>query len=71
MSGHHDAGLGAHGIFTLPQAGDGLLLSVELQAGLAVEGVGTTTGNTLLVTSEGEHGKSCLLYTSDAADEMD
>lgn len=56
MRGHHNVGLGANGIFTTPQAGHGLLLGVELQAGLAVKGVGTATGNTLLVAGEGEHG---------------
>lgn len=57
MRGHHNVGLGANSIFAAPQAGHGLLLGVELQAGLAVEGVSTATGDTLLVAGEGEHGQ--------------
>lgn len=57
MSGHDHVSLGANRILTLPKAGDSLLLGVELQARLAVESAGTTTGNTLLVTGEREHGK--------------
>ena len=57
VSRHHHGSLGAGSILAFPQTGNSLLLGIELQAGLAVEGVGTTTGNTLLITSEGEHGK--------------
>lgn len=55
MRGHHDVSLGADSILTAPQASHGLLLRVELQAGLAVEGVGAAAGDTLLVAGEGEH----------------
>lgn len=57
MSGHHNASLSADSILGLPQASHGLLLGIELQTGLAVEGVGTAAGDTLLVTGEGEHGQ--------------
>jgi hypothetical protein len=57
MRGHDNMGLGANGIFAAPQAGHGLLLGVELQAGLAVEGVRAAAGDTLLVTGEREHGQ--------------
>ena len=49
--------LGADGILTPPQARHSLLLSVELQARLAVESISSTAGNTLLVSSEGKHGE--------------
>lgn len=54
---HDNASLSANGILCPPQASHGLLLSIELQTGLAVEGVSTATGDTLLVTGEGEHGQ--------------
>lgn len=57
MSGHHNVSFGADCILALPMTGHSLLLGIELQAGLAVESVGTSTGDTLLVTSEREHGK--------------
>ena len=49
--------LGAHGILPAPQTRDRLLLRVELQARLAVEGVGAAAGDALLVAREGEHGE--------------
>lgn len=57
VSGHDNIGLGVDGILASPQAGDGLLLSVEVQARLAIESAGTTTSDTLLVSGEGEHGE--------------
>lgn len=57
MSRHHNTRLSANGILGLPQASHGLLLGIELQTGLAVEGAGTATGDTFLVTGEGEHGQ--------------
>ena len=40
-----------------PETGNSLLLRIELQSGFTVEGISTTAGNRLLVSSEGEHGK--------------
>lgn len=40
-----------------PQASDGLGLGVEVDAGLAVEGVGAAAGDRLLVAREAEHGE--------------
>ena len=57
MSGHDNIGLGVDSILASPQAGDGLLLSVEVQARLAIESAGATTSDTLLVSGEGEHGE--------------
>jgi len=54
---HNNASLSADRVLRLPQASHGLLLGIELQAGLAVESVGTAAGDTLLVTGEGEHGQ--------------
>ena len=54
---HNHMSLGANRILRLPQASHGLLLRVELQPRLSVEGVGATTSNTLLVTGEREHGQ--------------
>lgn len=47
----------AHGIFALPQAGNGLLLCVELEAWSAIECVCTSACHGLLVSSEAEHGE--------------
>lgn len=55
VGGHDNACLVADCVFTSPQAGDGLLLGIELEARLAVEGVCSATSNTLLVSSEAEH----------------
>lgn len=52
---HHHISLGANGILTAPQASHRLLLRVELDTGLAVESVRTTTRNALLVPGEREH----------------
>lgn len=49
--------LGANRILGLPQACDRLLLREELQPRLAVERVRPTTGDTLFVTREREHGQ--------------
>lgn len=57
VSRHYDTCLAANRILALPEAGHGLLLGIELQARLAVESVRSTTSNTLLVTSKGEHGQ--------------
>ena len=57
VRGHDDVRLGANSVIRLPEAGDSLLLSVELHTGLAVESVGSATGDGLLVAGEGEHGK--------------
>lgn len=57
LRGHHDARLCIDRILTPPQARDGLLLRVELQARLAVESACTTTCDALLVAGEGEHGE--------------
>lgn len=48
---------GADSILSTPQAGHGLLLSIEVETRLAVEGVGTAASNALLVSGEGEHGE--------------
>ena len=57
VRGHDDIRLGANSIIRLPEAGHSLLLGVELHARLAVESVGSTTSDGLLVAGEGEHGK--------------
>lgn len=57
MSGHGDLLLRSNGIFSSPQAGDGLPLCVESEAVLAVEVCGTGAGNAGLVASEAEHGQ--------------
>ena len=57
MCRHVHASLGGHGILAPPQAGHSLLLGVELEAGLAIKGIGTTARNTLLVAGKAEHGK--------------
>lgn len=51
------ASLLGHGVAALPQRGNSLQLSVEVDSRAAVESAGTTTGNRLLVTGEGEHGQ--------------
>lgn len=55
LGGHDNACLVANCILTSPQAGDSLLLGVELKTRLAVEGVCTAASDTLLVSSEAEH----------------
>lgn len=50
-------GLLGHGISALPQRRHCLELRVKVDAGSAVEGVGTASGNRLLVAGEGEHGQ--------------
>lgn len=57
MRGHDNASFAMRRILAAPETRDSLLLRVELQAGLAVEGVGTAPSDTLLVPGEGEHGK--------------
>lgn len=57
MRRHVDLCLGGDRILSIPVARDGLVLSVEVDAGLAVEGVCTATSDRLLVTGEGEHGQ--------------
>ena len=55
MSRHNRMSLGANSILTPPQTSHRLLLGIELQPGLAIESIGTTASNTLLVTGEREH----------------
>lgn len=55
MGGHDNACLVADCVLTSPQAGDGLLLGIELEARLAVERVCSATSDTLLVSREAEH----------------
>ena len=57
VSGHDDASLRLDSVLRSPEARHGLLLGIKVQTGLTIEGVGTTTGNTLLITGEGEHGQ--------------
>ncbi|KAJ6446052.1 CMGC/SRPK protein kinase [Purpureocillium lavendulum] len=54
---HVDGRLLGDGIGALPQGSDRLELRVEVDAGLAVEGIGAAAGDTLLVAGEGEHGQ--------------
>lgn len=55
LSWHVHAGLGGYRVLTSPQAGDGFGLGVEINARLAVEGVGAAAGDAFLVTCEAEH----------------
>ena len=52
-----DTSLLGNSVSALPQSSDSLELSVKVDARLAVESASTATSNTLLVTSEGEHGQ--------------
>lgn len=54
---HVDLCLGSHRILRVPVTRDSLVLGVEVDTGLAVEGALTTASDGLLVTGEGEHGK--------------
>ena len=72
MRRHVDAGLAGYCVLAPPQTCHRLLLCVELESGLAVEGVGTSASDRLFVTGEGEHGKlfcvSRLLFTASYKD---
>ncbi len=57
MRGHDGLLLDLQGILLAPEAGDGLPLGVEAEAGLAVEGVGAAAGDAGLVAAEAEHGQ--------------
>ena len=57
VRGHNNIRLSADSIIRLPEASHSLLLGVELHTGLAVESVGSATGDGLLVASEREHGE--------------
>lgn len=55
VGGHDNACLVADCVLASPQAGDGLLLGIELETRLAVERVCSAASDTLLVSSEAEH----------------
>lgn len=57
MRRHDNAGFAMRRILAAPETRDGLLLRIELQPGLAVEGAGPAPGDTLLVPGEGKHGQ--------------
>ena len=56
LSRHVHTSLGSHRVLTSPQAGNCFGLRVEIDARLAVKGVGTATGDAFLIAREAEHG---------------